>query len=270
MGSLSELKSLHLRNNSLTGEITITLRNCTMLSVIDIGLNKLFGGIPTWIGPSLSDLMILGLRSNKLSGQIPLELCQLTQLQILDIAHNSLSGSIPRCFENLKAMVTKPNSSIPIYYSLYVGGFLENAFIVTRGREDQYNTILILVASLDLSNNNLSGELPVQLTSLHGLFSLNLLGNQQIGSIPTTIGSMTWLQSLDISRNQLTGKIPSSISNLNFVSLFNVSFNSLSGEIPLSTQIQGMDASNFIGNQLCGPPLTKDCRTGHETIPGIE
>ena len=41
-------------------------------------------------------------------------------------------------------------------------------------------------------------------------------------------------------------------------------------EFPLSTQIQGMEASNFIGNQLYGPSITKDCRTGHETIPSTE
>ena len=31
-----------------------------------------------------------------------------------------------------------------------------------------------------------------------------------------------------------------------------------------------MEASNFIGNQLCGPPLTKDYRTGHKAIPSTE
>ncbi|PON62450.1 LOW QUALITY PROTEIN: LRR domain containing protein [Trema orientale] len=269
MGSLRNLKSLHLRNNSLSGEIPISLQNCTVLSVIDLGLNKFVGSIPTWIGVSLSNLMILGLRSNKLRGRIPFELCRLTLLQVLDIADNNLSGTIPRCFDNFKAMVTRPSSSDPIFYSFYYGEFLENAFVVTRGREDQYNTILTLVASLDLSNNNLSGEFPVQLTSLHGLLSLNLSGNHLRGSIPATIGSMTGVQSLDFSRNQLSGKIPPSVSNLHFLSLFNVSFNSLSGEIPLSTQIQSMDTSNFVGNRLCGPPLP-ECGASRETMPGTE
>ena len=174
----------------------------------------------TYLDWILSNLRILGLRSNMLSGKIPLELCtQLTQLQILDIAHNNLFGTIPRCFDNIKAMVLKPNSSDPISYSFYYDTFFENAFVVTRGREYQYNTILILVASLDLSNNNLSRELPVKLTSLHGLLSLNLSGNYLIGSIPAMIGSMTRMQSHDFSRNQLTGKVPSSISNLHFLSL---------------------------------------------------
>ncbi|GMN44212.1 hypothetical protein TIFTF001_013403 [Ficus carica] len=267
MGSLYNLQSLHLRNNNLAGEMPLPLRSCTTLQVIDLGLNKFVGRIPTWVGVDLSNLMILSLRANKFSGMIPYEICRLSQLQILDVADNNLSGSIPRCFNNFTAMLTKPDSSSIIFYSYYLGEFIENAFLVTRGREDQYNTILKLVASLDLSNNNLSGEIPEELTSLHGLFSLNLSGNHMRGKIPEKIGLLTWAQSVDVSRNQLSGKIPPSISDLNFISLFNVSYNNLSGEIPLSTQLQRMEASNFIGNQLCGPPLPKRCREDHNTSP---
>ena len=42
------------------------------------------------------------------------------------------------------------------------------------------------------------------------------------------------------------------------------------GEIPLSTQLQSLDASGFIANELCGPPLTKACRVlVNETRPSI-
>ncbi|PON58253.1 LRR domain containing protein [Parasponia andersonii] len=80
----------------------------------------------------------------------------------------------------------------------------------------------------------------------------------QRGSIPDKIGDMSWILSLDISRNQLSGELPTSLSKLNFLSHLNVSYNNFSGEIPLSTQLQSMEASSFIGNQLCGPPLPKD------------
>lgn len=258
MGSLNNLQSLHLRNNTLSGEMPLSLRNCAMLKVIDLSLNKFVGRIPTWVG-DLSNLMILDLRENKFNGMVPYEICHLAKLQILDVANNNLFGSIPRCFDNFTAMLNKPDSSSLIFYSFYMDEFLENAFLVTRGREDQYNTILTLVASLDLSNNNLSGEIPEELTSLHGLLSLNLSGNHLRGKIPEKIGLLTWAQSVDVSRNQLSGKIPPSISDLSFISLFNVSYNNLSGEIPLSTQLQSMEASNFIANQLCGPPLPKKC-----------
>ncbi|KAH7853904.1 hypothetical protein Vadar_007885 [Vaccinium darrowii] len=261
LGFLSRLESLHLRNNSLSGEVPSTLANCTQLFTIDLGLNLIVGSFPTWLGRSLSNLKILSLRSNYFHGQIPFELCHLSSLQILDLANNSFSGPIPHCLKNLTAMVVKQDSSDRISYSFYGGEFLENAFVVTKGREDQYNTILALATSMDLSDNNISGEIPEEITNLLGLRSLNLSGNHLTGVIPKEIGNMGLLESLDLSRNQLSGKIPQSMSVLTFLSYLNVSCNNLSGRIPSSTQLQSFNSSSFTGNRLCGPPLTQNCST---------
>ncbi|XP_024020887.1 receptor-like protein EIX1 [Morus notabilis] len=267
VGSLKDLQWLRLHNNSLSGEIPSFLQNCTMLRNLDLGLNKFLGCIPTWLGFRLSNLNILNVRPNKLNGQIPHELCRLTKLQILDVPDNNLTGTIPSCFGNLIAMATKNQSSDPITYGWYIYELMENALVVIKGREDKYDTIHSLVTSLDLSSNNLSGEIPKQLTSLHGLISLNLSRNHLRGSIPDRIGDMESILSLDISRNQLSGKIPPSTSNLNFLSYFNMSCNELSGEIPLSTQLQSFGPSSFVGNQLCGPPLPEICIVDQNTMP---
>ncbi|KAK2991179.1 hypothetical protein RJ640_002293 [Escallonia rubra] len=76
--------------------------------------------------------------------------------------------------------------------------------------------------------------------------------------IPKKIGDMKLLESLDFSRNQLSCEIRSSISSLTFLSYLNLSFNNLSGRIPTSTQLQSFNASCFIGNKLCGPPISKN------------
>ncbi|KAL7183599.1 hypothetical protein ACSBR2_025901 [Camellia fascicularis] len=261
LGYLRQLQSLHLRNNSLSGEVPLSLENCTELITIDLGWNQFVGRIPIWLGRSLSKLLILGLRSNNFYGKIPSELCYLTSLQILDLANNSFSGSIPHCFKNFTALTVKQNSSVRISYSIYSGVFFENAFVMTKGQEFQYNTILTLVTSMDLSDNNMSGEIPEELTSLLGLRSLNLSGNHLTGVIPNRIGDMVLLESLDLSKNQLFGEIPTSMLNLTFLSYLNLSYNKLSGRIPSGTQLQILDASSFIGNKLCGPPLTSNCTT---------
>ncbi|KAH7853559.1 hypothetical protein Vadar_003993 [Vaccinium darrowii] len=261
LGFLSTLESLHLRNNSLSGEVPSTLENCTQLVTIDLGLNLIVGSFPTWLGRSLSNLKFLSLRSNYLHGQIPSELCHLSSLQILDLANNGFSGPIPHCLKNLTAMVVTQNSSDRISYAHYYGEFLENAFVVTKGREDQYDAILALATSMDLSDNNISGEIPAEITSLLGLRSLNLSGNHLTGAIPKEIGNMGSLESLDLSRNQLSGKIPQSMSVLTFLSYLNVSCNNLSGRIPSSTQLQSFNSSSFTGNKLCGPPFTQNCST---------
>ena len=130
-----------------------------------------------------------------------------------------------------------------------------------KGRENQYSTILTLVTSMDLSNNNISGEIPEEIMSLFGLVSLNLSGNQLGGMIPKKIGDIGLLESLDFSRNQLSGKIPQSMSKLNFLGYLNLSYNNLVGEIPSSTQLQSFDAYSFIGNRLCGLPVSENCNT---------
>ncbi|KAF7146910.1 hypothetical protein RHSIM_Rhsim03G0186100 [Rhododendron simsii] len=268
LGFLRRLESLHLRNNSLSGEVPLGLENCTQLVTMDLGLNLIVGSFPTWLGRSLSNLKILSLRSNYFEGQIPSELCHLSSLQILDLANNSFSGPIPQCLKNLTAMVMKQDSRDRISYSFYMGEFLENAFVVTKGREFQYNTILALLTSMDLSDNNISGEIPEEITSLLGLWSLNLSGNHLTGVIPKEIGNLKLLETLDLSRNQLSGELPQSMSDLTFLNHLNVSYNTLRGRIPSSTQLQSLSASSFTGNRLCGPPLTQNCSTNEAPPEG--
>ncbi|CAL5394873.1 unnamed protein product [Camellia sinensis] len=280
MRYLGGLQSLHLPNNHLSGEISSSLQNCNNLVMVDLSENEFIGSILTWMGERLLHLTGLILRSNKLDGMIPLELCRISSLKILDLANNNLSGAIPWCINNITAMAMKRNSSVNVTYGVtcssngpecWSRAYLENANLVTKGSSYQYDKILTLVTSVDLSNNNLSGNIPEQLTGLLRLFSLNLSGNHLIGVIPKKMGDMVSLESLDLSKNQICGEIPPSMSGLTFLSYLNLSYNNLSGKIPLSTQLQSFNASSFLGNKLCGLPLTKNCSVdGEKTNVGNE
>ncbi|KAL6297571.1 hypothetical protein ACE6H2_005713 [Prunus campanulata] len=272
IGHLLFLQSLHLRNNHLSGELPTSLQNCKDLLVVDLGENKFTGSIPKWIGESNSNLIVLSLRSTKLHGDIPHELCNLVNLQILDLAHNSLSGTIPRCFDSFSAMVSLSNSGGPISFFSYTYAssekYMENAILVTKGREAKYGKFLTLVTSLDLSDNMISGEIPQELTSLASLRWMNLSRNLLNGKIPSKIGDMGLLESLDLSMNHLSGEIPPSMSTLSFLDDLNLSYNNLTGQIPKSTQIQSFDQSRFIGNKLCGLPLNEICKE-NRVIPPV-
>ncbi|KAK8486413.1 hypothetical protein V6N13_090850 [Hibiscus sabdariffa] len=261
IGSLTFLQSLHLRKNNLSGALP-SLQNCSSLLALDLSENEFEGSIPSWIGEKLSKIMIVSLRSNNFQGDIPHELCALSSLTILDLAHNNLSGKIPECFKNFSAMVSRRNSSDPISYSFgHFKNSIETTLVVIKGILLEYSSTLRLVTSMDLSDNELSGEIPNGITYLLGLRSLNLSINRLSGRIPQSIGNMGTLESLDLSFNQLSGAIPASISNLTFLSYLNVAYNNLMGKIPTSTQLQSFDASNFAGNNLCGPPLSDNCST---------
>nr|POF21336.1 receptor-like protein 12 [Quercus suber] len=263
IGSLVFLSYLHLDNNKFSRKLPSSLKNCKELVSIDIAKNDFVGSIPSWIGHRLSSLVILNLHSNNFQGYIPKELCSLTSLQILDLAHNKLFGSIPRCVHNFSAMATSKNSDYPFLLYPMSTGYnsmpFESELVVIKGKDLEYSTTLQLVKIIDLSNNNLSGEIPKEVTCLKELQSLNLSFNILTGRIPERIGDLGSVESIDFSSNQLSGQIPQSMSSLTFLSQLNLSNNNLIGRIPSSTQLQSLSASSFSGNKLCGPPLIDNC-----------
>ncbi|XP_039022463.1 receptor-like protein EIX2 [Hibiscus syriacus] len=263
----ASLEMLNLRNNSMFGELPSTLQNCTDLVILDLSENHFSGRIPAWIGDKLSNLMVLSLRSNNFVGLIPHQICALQSLQILDLGHNDISGAIPKCLRNLSAMAIKEKQSEHYYGGVLYRkdadriNYLMSASLVLKGREDLYSTTLGLVTSICLSANSFTGHIPKEVGTLIGLLSLNLSRNLLTGNIPDSIGNMKLMESLDLSMNHLHGGIPSSFSNLNFLNHFNVSYNNLTGQIPTATQLQSFENSSFMGNHLCGPPVSKSCST---------
>ena len=281
MGSLTALGFLVLSNNNLSGEIPSSLRNCSGMAILDFGDNKLSGHLPSWIGENMSSLLIFQLRSNFFSGNLPSQFCRLSNIHILDLSHNNLSGQIPHCFGNLRGMkseLTEEDKSrylglvldgnVIQYYSALYTIRME---VVAKGSVLQYSSTLYLVKCLDLSDNKLTGEIPMEMTSLLKLGTLNLSRNHLNGRIPLQIGKLERLETLDLSSNNLSGPIPQGMSSLTFLNHLNLSYNNLSGEIPTANQFQTLnDASIYQGNAgLCGYPLPNDC-PGSSRNPRIQ
>ncbi|KAE8077768.1 hypothetical protein FH972_016298 [Carpinus fangiana] len=185
LGSLSALQLLSLNKNNLSGELPLSLQNCKDLEIVDLSENHLSGGLSIWLGNSSARLKVLVLRLNKFHGIIPWELCHFNSLQIMDLSHNKFFGSIPRCVGNLSAMVRQ------VYDTSTIAGYAK-VFLIMKGAEYEYNKLLALVTSMDLSSNNLIGEIPEELTSLYGIRFLNLSYNQLHGKIPENISGMTF------------------------------------------------------------------------------
>ncbi|TKY46820.1 LRR receptor serine/threonine-protein kinase GSO1 [Spatholobus suberectus] len=253
MVSFIDLIALDLHNNSLSGNFSLDLSNITNLEFINIKENNFSGTVPTKM-PHSMEVMLLG--SNQFEGNIPPQLCNLSSLIQLDLFHNKLSGPIPPCISDIPSMGgAQRTSHYPFEFNLY-----------TKGQELEYEDYGLL-RTLDLSSNNLSGEIPPQVFSLVQLQTLNLSRNHFTGKISREIGSMKNLESLDLSSNKLYGEIPVSISFLSFLSFLNLSYNDFTGQIPLGTQIQTFDASSFAGNPgLCGAPLPINCTEGSGNV----
>ncbi|XP_020525931.1 probable leucine-rich repeat receptor-like protein kinase At1g35710 [Amborella trichopoda] len=187
IGNLTELRSICLRNNSLSdpipyqlvelkkayrfsssiskniaqftlnllvlnvadnAKIPLSLRNCSKLKVLDLGDNQLFGKIPSWIA----------------SGSIPPEIWHLIDLTELDLSDNLLDGSLPSSIRNITKLT------------------MLNLF----GNQLQELYLLQELESLDLSRNLLSGGIPPSLSSMASLSYLNLSYNNLSGLIPSS------------------------------------------------------------------------------------
>ena len=109
------------------------------------------------------------------------------------------------------------------------------------------------VRSLDLSYNNLNGNLPASLSTLTNLIYFRMYGNQLSGTLPASLGSLTNLQEVNLQHNNLSGTIPASFSALTSLYLLDLQNNQLNGSIPVSLSALSSLQSLFLNdNQLSG------------------
>ena len=223
------------------------------LTSLSINYTNLGGIIPLEIG-NLTNLTRLDLSSNQFSGIIPSELGNLTNLTSLNLSSNQLSGVIPvELFDliNLKGEIefmTGPGGGASIFHQ---GLNLSDNMFTGSIREEIGN--LINLKSLDLSFNQLTGDLPMGLYSLDSLQSLKLNNNLLTGEISEEIGNLLQLEgvttyahmsitkydALNLSNNLFSGVIPSEICDL-----------PLDWDNSYMDENQGLSISN---NQFCAP-----------------
>jgi Leucine-rich repeat (LRR) protein len=111
---------------------------------------------------------------------------------------------------------------------------------------------LTFLNTLDLSNNSFLGGIPL-LGNLKELQALYLWSNQLQGIIPDALANCTNLTDLDLSINHLEGAIPQKLETLSNLLFLNLAENNLSGTIPPAlgniTTLESLDLSsnNFTG-----------------------
>ncbi|KAK8329604.1 hypothetical protein V6Z12_A11G333600 [Gossypium hirsutum] len=230
------LDLLNLGSNNLTGKISPSLWHLN-LTMLNLRNNRMFGELPSTLQNSLH-LVMLDLSENHFSGSIPAWIGdKLSNLAILSLRSNNFDGHIPhkicdlQFLQNLDLAHNNISGVIPKCFNNLSAMATTNK----TNNFDEYGSTLGLVTSMDLSANSLTGEIPKEIGSLVGLLSLNFSGNLLIGNIPESIGNMELMESLDLSMNRLNGQIPT------------------------STQLQSFENLSYMGNHLCGPPLTKNC-----------
>ncbi|CAL9138864.1 unnamed protein product [Musa acuminata var. zebrina] len=119
---------------------------------------------------------------------------------------------------------------------------------------------LVYLEVLELSGNNITGNIPGELGNLSRLTRLSLHNNRFTGEIPASLGRLPKLKFMDLSENHLNGIIPDSLSSLGSLTDINLAYNKLTGGVP--KQLYQVTKFNFTGNNLsCGANLLNQCES---------
>ncbi|XP_074318008.1 receptor-like protein EIX2 [Silene latifolia] len=294
LGQLAMLRHLDISSNSLIGDLGVShLANLSSLRYFDISFNSLTLNVnSSWVPPF--HLETIGLASCGLAYQFPEWLRTQTKYSRLDLSNTGLSDTIPFWFWNISSGATyiilshnRLHGKLPTYFpfvfdmnpfidmsSNFLEGtippFFSNAIYLNLSRNSFSGPVSFLCPSssklsIDLSHNNLSGELPDCSPEFASMSVLDLSNNSFSGQLPSSLANLSYLKSLHLRNNKFSGKLPLSLCNLTFLSYLDLGDNLFSGEIPgclghtlkklVVLSLRNNSLSGSIPPQLCHPSI---------------
>ncbi|XP_047949634.1 receptor-like protein EIX1 [Salvia hispanica] len=226
-----QLNDLSLARCSV-GQFPKWIQTQMNLSYLDLSGANITDEAPRWLWNMSSSLYHLYLSENQISGTVP----NISSMSIgfMDLSYNQFSGRIPPF-------------PADAYVVLLSGNMLSDSIssiCKTRQQSLRY---------LDLSNNQLEGEVPNCWENMPNLEILNLANNNFLGEISFSLGGLPYLRTLRMHGNNLCGELPNSLRLSQRLSFIDVEGNKLTGEIPFWIgQLYELFFLNLRGNKLHG------------------
>ncbi|CAJ2656315.1 unnamed protein product [Trifolium pratense] len=252
------LKVLQLRNCFLNSRRNGTFPSFLLyqheLQLLDLSHNKLEGDFPSWILENNTKLETLYLMNNSFKGTLQLPTFKHGLLD-LQISNNKIGGELQ---ENIGE----------IFSNLFYVNLSKNSF---EGNLPSSIGEMQKIRTLDLSNNNFSGEFNshLNISNLTLLILLRLSHNSFHGHVVPILSHIPSLRWLYLNNNSFSGEIEDEVSNNSLYSLdisnnslysLDISNNMISGRFPRwigsFTKLQTLSLSKNqlqgdIPNELC-------------------
>lgn len=209
------LEEFSLMGNRLSGPFPKALTRITSLRNLTIEGNRFSGPIPPEIG-NLIKLQKLILSSNAFTGELPVELSKLTKLNDMRISDNLFSGKIPEFIGNWtsieKLQMEGCSLEGPIPSSISALKSLSDLRISDlKGRVSSFPPLSDMhsMKTLILRKCLIGGQIPAYIGAMKKLKNLDLSFNNLTGEIPSSFDHLVRVDFMYLTGNELIGTIPS-------------------------------------------------------------
>ena len=227
LGNLASLTWLDLGYNNLSGPIPREIGNLPGLRELFLIDSDLTGPIPSELG-NLASLSALWLRDNNLSGIVPAELGDLVGLTELSLQNNALSGPIPHSFlqlDRLRQFFIGGNGSLCVpgtsSFVAWLQGMEHNGASCNAADVAALESLFEATGGKDwIESTGWRGEAAVEewygvtADALGRVTELDLTRNELVGQLPPSLGDLVQMTVLRIGGNRLSGRLPLSLAQL--------------------------------------------------------
>ncbi|KAG1327836.1 Receptor-like kinase TMK3 [Cocos nucifera] len=274
----SRVSQIQVAELGLSGPLPQDLNKLEMLSNVGLQRNNFRGKLPSFSG--LSNLQYAYLSGNQFD-TIPSDFfVGLTNLQVMSLDENPLNQStgwtVPQELANSVQLMNLTLMSCNLV-----------------GPLPDYLGTMSNLKVLELSYNNLSGEIPTSFSgsnlqilwlnnqngpgfsgSIDVIASMTMLtdvwlhGNGFTGPIPTGIGACTSLQQLWLNGNQLVGLIPGNLTSLPELGMLKLDNNFFMGPIP-NVKFNFSYSQNLFCQSTPGLPCSPEVTALLEFLEGV-
>jgi uncharacterized protein YjbI with pentapeptide repeats len=230
------LQGIYLSNNNLRSDLAEDIFDIANLREIELQQNGIFAKLPTKLPDTLEKL---DMTSNRLVGEIPSTIWTLPNLRYLSLGGNmDLTGSISAQVDQTNLQVINLNdvdlsgSTLPESLAMLDLVIFEVANCGLSGPLPDIFERSDDLTIVNVSENRLTGSIPVSLSRLHtNLSTINLSSNNLSGEIPWGLTKNIALTFLGLSDNEFTGTVPWQFQFFLYLNTLTLHGNKLYGDV---------------------------------------